>query len=196
MTRQEEKQQLRAVIRRMEAALAPGYLQNSDAAIAAHLLAMPEYQSAGTIFCFVGTGREIDTRPILRHALDSGKTVCVPLCTTPGRMELRRITSLEELQPGSFGIPEPSADAPGVEVDDVDLAVVPCLSCNHLGQRLGRGGGYYDRYLPAFPGGTVGLCRDALLQREIPAEAHDRPVDLVLTETRLFRRTQGGNYHG
>ena len=79
MTRQEEKQQLRTTIRQMEAALAPGYLQNSDAAIAAHLLAMPEYQSAGTIFCFVGTGREIDTRPILRHALNSGKTVCVPL---------------------------------------------------------------------------------------------------------------------
>ena len=94
MTRQEEKHQLRTTIRQMEAALAPGYLQNSDAAIAAHLLAMPEYQSAGTIFCFVGTGREIDTRPILRHALNSGKTVCVPLCTTPGQMELRRITAL------------------------------------------------------------------------------------------------------
>ena len=94
MTRQEEKQQLRTTIRQMEAALAPGYLQNSDAAIAAHLLAMPEYQSAGTIFCFVGTGREIDTRPILRHALNSGKTVCVPLCTTPGQMDLRRITAL------------------------------------------------------------------------------------------------------
>ena len=63
MTRQEEKQQLRTTIRQMEAALAPGYLQNSDAAIAAHLLAMPEYQSAGTIFCFVGIWREIDTRP-------------------------------------------------------------------------------------------------------------------------------------
>ena len=63
---------------------------------------MPEYQSAGTIFCFVGTGREIDTRPILRHALNSGKTVCVPLCTTPGQMELRRITALGNSGPANF----------------------------------------------------------------------------------------------
>lgn len=116
---------------------------------------MPEYQSAGTIFCFVGTGREIDTRPILRHALNSGKTVCVPLCTTPGQMELRRITALEELRPGKFHIPEPPADAPCVAVDEVDLAILPCLSCNHLGQRLGRGGGYYDRFLAHYRGGTV-----------------------------------------
>ena len=186
MTRQEEKHQLRTTIRQMEAALAPGYLQNSDAAIAAHLLAMPEYQSAGTIFCFVGTGREIDTRPILRHALNSGKTVCVPLCTTPGQMELRRITALEDLRPGKFHIPEPPADAPCVAVDEVDLAILPCLSCNHLGQRLGRGGGYYDRFLAHYRGGTVLLCRELLIREEIPLEPHDYPVPWVLTERGLY----------
>ena len=186
MTIDEEKQQLRATIRRLSAQLPFRYREAADRAIARHLLALPEYRSAGAVFCFVSAGREIDTRPILRHALDSGKTVCVPLCTTPGRMELRRIASLEELQPGSFGIPEPSADAPGVEVDDVDLAVVPCLSCNHLGQRLGRGGGYYDRFLAHYRGGTVLLCRELLIREEIPLEPHDYPVPWVLTERGLY----------
>lgn len=58
---------------------------------------MPEYQAAGTIFCFVGTPHEIDTRPILENALAAGKRLCVPLCTGPGMMELRQITTLSQL---------------------------------------------------------------------------------------------------
>ena len=69
MTRQEEKQQLRAIVRRLEAALAPEYKAKSARSIAHRLLAMPEYQEAQTVFCFVGTDREIDTRPILEDAL-------------------------------------------------------------------------------------------------------------------------------
>ena len=73
MTRQEEKQQLRAIVRRLEAALAPEYKAKSARSIAHRLLAMPEYQEAQTVFCFVGTDREIDTRPILEDALAAGK---------------------------------------------------------------------------------------------------------------------------
>ena len=65
MTRIEEKQQLRRTMRALEGGLSARYKEESSRAIAAHLLAMPEYQEAGTVFCFVGTDREIDTRPIL-----------------------------------------------------------------------------------------------------------------------------------
>ena len=104
MTRQEEKQQLRAIVRRLEAALAPEYRAKSARSIAHRLLAMPEYQEAQTVFCFVGTDREIDTRPILEDALAAGKTLCVPLCTEPGRMESRQITDLHQLVPGRYGL--------------------------------------------------------------------------------------------
>ena len=104
MTRQEEKQQLRAIVRRLEAALAPEYKAKSSPLPSPHrLLAMPEYQEAQTVFCFVGTDREIDTRPILEDALAAGKTLCVPLCTEPGRMESRQITDLNQLVPGRYG---------------------------------------------------------------------------------------------
>ena len=69
MTRKEEKQALRATLRRMAEGLPQSYREKADAAIAAHLLAMPAYQEAETVFCFVGTGWEIDTRPILTRAL-------------------------------------------------------------------------------------------------------------------------------
>lgn len=86
MTRQEEKQQLRSVISRLEEKLSPSYKEKSDRVIAHRLLAMPEYQEAQTVFCFIGTAHEINTRPILEHILSSGKTLCVPLCTAPGIM--------------------------------------------------------------------------------------------------------------
>ena len=69
MTRKEEKRALRATLRRMAEGLPERYRKEADSAIAAHLLAMPAYQEAETVFCFVGTGWEIDTRPILTRAL-------------------------------------------------------------------------------------------------------------------------------
>lgn len=186
MTKQEEKQQLRRTVRDLEARLSPRYKAASSRAIAAHLLAMPEYQAAGTVFCFVGTAREIDTRPILADALAAGKALCVPLCTAPGIMELRQVTALEALSPGAYGILEPPAAAPAVGVDEVDFAVLPCVTCDHFGRRLGKGGGYYDRFLAHYRGGSVLLCREKLIREEIPVEPHDYPVPWVLTERGLY----------
>ena len=186
MTKAEEKQRLRRVIRELERQLSPRYKAESSRAIAAHLLAMPEYQAAGTVFCFVGMEQEVDTRPILENVLAAGKRLCVPLCTEPGIMELRQVTSLDQLVPGAYGILEPPAGAPQTDADEVDFAVLPCVTCNHLGQRLGQGGGYYDRFLTHYRGGTVLLCREKLIREEIPLEPRDMPVPWVLTERGLY----------
>jgi 5-formyltetrahydrofolate cyclo-ligase len=186
MTKAEEKKQLRAQIRAEEAALSQRYRESADAAIAARVLAMPEYLQAGTVFCFVSTPREIDTRPILADALARGKRLCVPLCAEKGVMELRRITALDQLAPGAYGIPEPPADSPAVSCDETDFAVIPCLSCDRSGRRLGRGGGYYDRFLSAYRGGAVLVCRERLVRGELPVEPHDRPVPWVATERCLY----------
>lgn len=186
MTRQEEKQQLRKIMRRLEHELSDRYLRSSSASIAAHLLAMPEYQAAETVFCFAGVKREIDTHLILEDVLSAGKRLCVPLCTAPGHMELRQITALSQLSTGSFSLLEPPVNTPRISIDDVDLAVIPCLTCNHGGQRLGKGGGYYDRFLSHYRGGTVMLCREKLIREEIPVEPHDYPIPWVLTEKGLY----------
>lgn len=186
MTKQAEKQRLRRMIHTVEATLSPRYLTESGRAIAARLQAMPEYQTAGTVFCFAGVRREIDTRPILQDALSSGKTLCVPLCVEKGIMELRQITGLAQLSPGAYGIPEPPADSPRLQADEVDFAILPCICCDHSGRRLGRGGGYYDRFLAHYRGGAVLLCRERLIREEIPMEPRDIPVPWVLTERGLY----------
>lgn len=184
MTRAEEKQRLRRTIRVME--LSDRYKEESAHAICGRLTAMSAYQSAETVFCFVGTEREIDTRPILKDALQAGKRLCVPLCIGDGIIELRQVTALSQLLPGAHGILEPGPDAPPVSVDDVDFAVLPCVTCNHLGHRLGQGGGCYDRFLAHYRSGMVLLCRERLIREEIPLEPHDYPIPWVLTERALY----------
>ena len=186
MTTTQRKRQLRMAVRRDEQLISICDRARSDQAVAIQVLALPEYRRAQSLFCFVSTTREIDTTPVLLDALHSGKTLCVPLCTEPGRMESRQITDLNQLVPGRYRLLEPTADAPVVPVDAIDFAVLPCVTCNYLGQRLGRGGGYYDRFLSQYRGGTVLLCRELLIRQEIPVEPHDYPVPWVLTERGLY----------
>lgn len=187
MTRTEEKQALRRRVRALEKELPPRYKAQSNAAIAATVLALPDYQDADTVFCFVGTAREIDTRPILTDALARGKRLCLPLCAAePGIMELRVVSSLDELVPGTYGILEPPASCLILTPDEVEFAVLPCLCCDRAGRRLGQGGGYYDRFLSAYRGSAVLLCRERLLREEIPVEPHDMPIPWVVTENGLY----------
>ena len=186
MTITQRKRQLRMAVRRDEQLISICDRARSDQAVAIQVLALPEYRRAQSLFCFVSTTREIDTTPVLLDALHSGKTLCVPLCTEPGRMESRQITDLHQLVPGRYGLLEPTADTPVSPVDAIDFAVLPCVTCNYLGQRLGHGGGYYDRFLSQYRGGTVLLCRELLIRQEIPVEPHDYPVPWVLTERGLY----------
>lgn len=186
MTKPEEKAQLRREIRAAEKQLPEAYKAASAAAICARLTALPGYRSAGTVFCFVGAGQEIDTQPFLLDALSCGKRLCVPFCTGPGRMELRSISSLSQLSPGAYGILEPTAECPSVPLDEVDFTVVPCLTCDRSGRRLGQGGGYYDRFLASYRASAVLVCRERLLRAELPAESRDRPVPWVMTERAFY----------
>ena len=114
--------------------------------------------------------------------LADGKRLCVPLCTAPGVMECRQVLALSELAPGTYGIPEPPAAAPLVPAEEIDLAIVPCASASPDGDRLGRGGGYYDRFLRRCTGDALLLCREALLRAHIPQEPHDIRLPAVITE--------------
>lgn len=186
MTVFEQKKELRTTMRELEQELSLKYKKRADATITQKFMALPEYQAADTLFCFVSTSREIDTTPILTAALETGKQLCVPLCKEGNRMAMKQIVTLDNLTPGAYGILEPSCDAPDISPDDVDLAVIPCLTCNHEGKRLGQGGGYYDRFLSGYRSGTVMLCREKLIRQEIPVEPHDYPIPWVLTEAGLF----------
>ena len=179
---QTEKQQLRRYYREARRTLSSDEKRFIDCKISDNLLKSDLYRDAACIFCYVSTSDEIGTAAILEQALTDGKTLCVPLCGRAGEMSARRILSLDELKSGAYGIPEPSSGAPEIPPDGISLVIVPALSCDRNGYRLGYGGGYYDRFLPETRAKRIILCQEQMLCENIPAEPHDCPMDLIVTE--------------
>ena len=171
------KKDLREALLAHRRSLPEALRQTWDREMQNSVLALPEWERAGTVFCYVSQAPEPDTWALLRAALEQGKRLAVPRCGPGGCMEAAELTSLEDLAPGFFGLPEPPTEAPAVPAAEIDLAVLPALACDEAGLRLGRGGGYYDRFLPGRRFFALALC---YVRCPVPAEAHDQPVDLVI----------------
>ena len=169
------KQQARAAAKARLKTLASGALAAAGQEMAKQLFARPEWQQADTVFCFVPMPSEPDVTPVLRRALAEGRRLCVPRMLGAGQMELVEITSLDALQPNRYGIREPAEGQvlSPAGLSRAALAVVPCLAASRDGVRLGRGGGYYDRFLAVFPGRALLVCPEALLFDHLPADDWD-----------------------
>lgn len=182
-----QKQAARRAARQQLAQISPQEFSAIGAAMWQTLQAQPAWQSAESVFCFVGALHEPDTMPILQGALSAGKQLLVPRIAGPGQMQLVPLQSLEQLQPGAFGILEPPQALPAVPAGSgVQLAVLPCLAATRSGARLGHGGGYYDRFLANYSGQRLILCPEALLAQSLPTGPLDEPAQAVLTEKALY----------
>lgn len=162
--------------------------EQKDRAIFEAVSSLPLYQKAGRLLFYVSTPEEADTRKLLAAALGEKKEVFVPLCLPKSRLAFYRISSMEDLRPGHFGIlePEPSQSAAlelGAEESFEDaLCLVPGVAFDVRGCRMGYGKGYYDRFLAGRKIPCVGLCYRELVLLELPAEEHDQRVGLLATE--------------
>ena len=182
-----EKTLLRVNIRKQLTSSPSAQMQQSDAAMFQTLLELPQVKAAKTVSLFWGiTGLEPNTSRLVPLLLEQGKKVCLPRIISDYGMELREYSPDCPMSRTSFGIWEPTIDCPLVDKRQVDLVIVPALCYDKNGYRLGYGGGHYDRWLADFTGSTVGMCRDAVLQDSVPLEAHDKPVQVVVTESRLL----------
>lgn len=154
----------------------------ADGKIRDTLLALPEYENANMVFCYISTEGEADTLALIEDALSKGKRVCVPLCQSMGVMHAHEITGLHDLQSGKYDIPEPKPDCPLVPPEEIDLNIVPCVCTGPDGYRLGYGGGFYDRWLEKSDAPSVLICRESLITEEVPLEAHDQRTDILITD--------------
>lgn len=177
-----DKARLRAELRGEIEALPAEYTAQSDRAITQKLLKLPEIARAKTVLAYVSVRREVSTHELIRSLLSENKRVALPVCGDNGEMNFFLISSEKELRPGKFGIPEPGQENPAVP-EKGDVIIVPALSCDGSGNRLGHGGGYYDRYLAAHDKAfSVCLCRKRLMCNVIPTEETDVPTDAVVTD--------------
>lgn len=182
-----EKQELRKQIKKKISELSIAYCKSADEKIRKHALALPEYKNAEVVFCYVGTKDEINTTPMLQEILESGRKLGVPKCISKGVMKVYAITSLDDLEEGAYGIMEPKNYCEEIPPQKIDLAFVPCVTCNKKGDRLGYGGGFYDRYLSQTDARRVILCREKILLSEIPTEEHDLRMEVVVSEEEIVR---------
>ena len=161
------------------------YRREASYTIYASLTAVPQYMIARTVFCFVGVSPEPDTMDFLEDILKWGKRLCVPYCEGNGIMHAVEIKDVKnDLKPGRYGIPEPVNTDNVVDPFEIDAVIVPCLSCDHEGRRIGHGAGYYDRYLPKINGFKVGICLEHMVSEPetIPMEPTDCMLDAIVTE--------------
>lgn len=149
--------------------------------------ALPEMKRANLVGCYVGVHSEVDTRVLIEELLSQEVRVAVPVVTPPEHMQLAEIESLGDLRPGAHDIPEPPPGA-RVLVSDVDALLIPGLLFTRAGHRLGNGGGYYDRLLRELPAATrIGLAYAEQVVAELPMEAHDEPLDIVVSDADVYR---------
>jgi len=181
----DQKKELRRRIRETLSSLTPEERRTSDEALFKGFLALPQVVAAKTILLFFGVGIEPDTKQLLMPLLAAGKRVALPRILPERQMEARLVGTPggDALHIGALAIPEPSKDATLLLPGELDLILVPALCCDRAGYRLGQGGGYYDRYLSAYHGATVALCRELVLQERLPREEHDWPVQVLMTES-------------
>lgn len=177
----DEKRSLRRQIREIEANMTDEQRGSSDLTLQNRFLELEQVQSAQTVLLYASMGREVDTTQVLSALCRQGKRVLLPCCM-PGNEMIARVYDPQRLCRHPYGMWELAADCEAVESREIDLILVPGVCYDRSCMRLGRGGGFYDRYLASYQGMTVGWCRDMLLQEKIPAQPWDRPVQLVLTE--------------
>jgi 5-formyltetrahydrofolate cyclo-ligase len=177
-----EKAALRQLLIAQTEDLPREYITESDAGIFNNLIRLPEFAAAETIFSYYSLQREPDTVKFLEYALRLGKTVTLPVCLKSGIMEARAVSSLSELSESGYHLLEPLASMHVVPPEALDFIVVPALAYDLEGYRLGRGGGYYDRFLLKTKAYTAGITRERLIYEALPREVHDMPVHCVVTE--------------
>ncbi len=175
------KEELRAAVREERARIRPSVLVRKSREALARLTALDEYRAARNVMAYVSLREEPETRAFLREA---EKRLLLPFLDG-GVMKAAPFTG--ELVPGRYAL-EPAAKE---AEEEIDLVIVPGIAFDERGYRLGYGKGYYDAFLAGRAAVKVGLAFEELLVNRIPEEAHDVPMDLIVTEQRVIRCAHG-----
>lgn len=163
--------------------LSKDYRESSTNSIFSTLQNYDFFKRSEKIFIFVSFDSEIQTENFIKKWINK-KQIFVPKIEN-NKMNLIRIKSWAELEPGHFGILEPTSS--DYYKGEIDLVITPSIVFDKNGYRLGYGKGYYDRYFTENKYKiSVGLSYHKLLQENVPKEEHDKQVDIIITEEKTF----------
>ena len=162
-----------------------------DSRIKERFFSLPEFIVAETIFFYASFRSEVETLSMIKESLKMGKRIVLPKVDTERhRLRLYEIKDISELSEGYMGIPEPFlSDDRLVNLNDIDLVIIPGAAFDYSGNRLGYGAGYYDFLLSGrkkkMP--VVALAYEEQIVDSIPSEMHDVKVDMIVTDKRVIK---------
>lgn len=194
----ETKDTLRRRFKSKRLLFTPQQKSEYDMMIFNRIIRLYQYKNSDIILTYVSKDIEVDTIRLIKKAVADGKRVAVPKCIDGTReMDFYFIKSLDDLEKGSFGVLEPKNICEKVTDFSEGFCIVPGMSFDTNGFRLGYGKGYYDRFLSRFKGATAGICYSCCVQWNLPRGKFDKPVDVLVTEKYIrcikkFRVHKGG----
>jgi 5-formyltetrahydrofolate cyclo-ligase len=183
----EQKTELRTTIRAALEKISPAVRAVESIELGERL--KTQMPSAHTILFFAPLPDELDVWPVLELSLALGTTCALPFFDaekkTYGAREIKKLAT--DIVIGKFGVREPKASCAEIPLDKFDLVLVPGMAFDPMGNRLGRGRGFYDRLLQVVSGVKCGICHDIQLVENIPTEPHDAKVDFILTPDKCVK---------
>jgi len=185
------KKAIRKEILKRRDEISPDTKAVKDSLIKERLFSLPEFINSRTVLFYASFRSEVETLSLIKESLKLGKRVVLPKVDKERHMlRLYEIKDMSELSSGYMGIPEPLLpDGRLVNLDDIDLVVIPGAAFDYSGNRLGYGGGYYDILLSEtrkkIP--IIALAYEEQLIDSIQSELHDVKVDIIVTDKHAIK---------
>lgn len=183
-----EKEQIRQQLLERRRKMPRRVFLRKSAAICEQLQTLPQYAGSRMIHCYISLNerREVNTRPLIKSMLDSGKRVVVPVTQMKtGTLRHVEISSFDDLEENRWGVLEPHRGR-DIAVGKLDLVIVPMVGGDLEKNRIGYGKGFYDRFLQHAECDTIGLLFECCLLEAIPTEPFDVPLSQCITEDRIL----------
>ena len=177
-----EKSELRKIIRNRKRQYSSSQLEELSLSVLSRLNNNEQLAAAQTVLMYYSLPDEVNTHQYIDHLIRQGKRVLLPEVIDSEHMEIREYTGKQDLKEGSFHIMEPiGAIFPEEKYKEIEVGIIPGMSFDGKGNRLGRGKGYYDRFLEKVPDMyKIGICFDFQKEESIPTEVTDIKMNEII----------------
>lgn len=189
-----DKKLIRSSIRKLRDSMPEDERSVKSERITDSVTGTPEYKAARDVLIYVSTGSEADTTELIKRCFEDKKNVYVPKVYGK-EMRFISIGSLDELTPGYYGIMEPVSDVPVWEKGSMDtyndsLCIMPGLAFDRKFNRIGYGGGFYDKFLEKAQVYKMAVCYDCQIVERIDAQDTDIKPDMIVTDMEVIKNGQ------
>jgi len=179
------KEQLREKILYQRTKQSPRDKAPKDQKITDFIQSLPEFQQAQEVLIYIAIHGEVDLTTLFEGKKGEKRFILPRVRREDNTLALYHVNSLDDLEKGTFSIPEPKLNLEKVEIETVDLAIIPGVGFGLDGHRIGYGGGFYDRLLGKMNCPKIGVAYEFQIVENIEAEDHDEKIDIIVTEEKI-----------